>query len=67
MVNAYLSCVDAQEARAGAEGIDGTIGCGYSNAWGGVMARWMGISHGNCNDYFKPNSKTRMELSLSTG
>jgi hypothetical protein len=27
-VNAYLRCVDAQEARAGAEGIDGTTGCG---------------------------------------
>ena len=39
MVNAYLRCVDAQEARAGAEGIDRTTGCGSSNAWGGVMAR----------------------------
>jgi hypothetical protein len=28
MVNAYLRCVDAQEARAGAEGIDGTTGYG---------------------------------------
>jgi len=27
-VNTYLRCVDAQEARAGAEGIDGTTGCG---------------------------------------
>jgi len=26
--NAYLRCVDAQEARAGAEGIDGTTGYG---------------------------------------
>jgi len=32
MVNAYLRCVDAQEARAGAEGINRTIGCGKSNA-----------------------------------
>jgi len=39
MVNAYLRCVDALEARAGAEGIDGTTGCGYSNARGGVMVR----------------------------
>jgi len=39
MVNAYLRCVDAQEARAIAEGIDRTTGCGYSNAQGGVMAR----------------------------
>jgi hypothetical protein len=28
MVNAYLRCVDAQEARAGAEGINGTTGYG---------------------------------------
>ena len=27
-VNAYLRCVDAQEARAGVEGIDGTTGYG---------------------------------------
>jgi len=27
-VNAYLRCVDAQEARAGMEGINGTIGYG---------------------------------------
>jgi len=27
MVNTYLRCVDAQEARTGAEGIDGTTGC----------------------------------------
>jgi hypothetical protein len=38
MVNAYLRCVEAQEARAGAEGIDGTTGYGQSNAQGGVMA-----------------------------
>jgi len=37
MVNAYLRFVDAQEARAGAEGIDRISGCGQSNAWGGVM------------------------------
>jgi hypothetical protein len=28
MVNVYLRCVDALEARAGAEGIDGTTGYG---------------------------------------
>jgi len=28
MVNAYLRCVDAQEARAVKEGIDGMTGCG---------------------------------------
>jgi len=28
MVNTYLRCDDAQEARAGAEAIDGTTGCG---------------------------------------
>jgi hypothetical protein len=28
MLNEYLRCVDAQEAKAGAEGIDGTTGCG---------------------------------------
>ena len=28
MVNTYLRCVDAQEARAGAEGIDGMTGFG---------------------------------------
>jgi len=39
MVNAYLRSVDAQEARAGAEGINRTTGYGYSNARGGVMAR----------------------------
>jgi hypothetical protein len=39
MVNAYLSCVDAQEARAGAERIDGTTGYGLGNARAGVMAR----------------------------
>jgi hypothetical protein len=38
MVNAYLGCVDAQEASAGAERIDGTTGSGQSNAWGGGMA-----------------------------
>jgi hypothetical protein len=39
MVNAYLRCVDAQEARASMEVIDGMTGYGYSNARGGVMAR----------------------------
>jgi len=39
MVNAYVRCVDAQEARAGAEGTDGTTGYEKSNARGGVMAR----------------------------
>jgi len=39
MVNAYFRCVDEQEARAGAEGINGTTGGGESNAWGVVMAR----------------------------
>jgi len=38
MGNAYLECVDAQEAAAGAEDIDGTTGCGESNSRGGVMA-----------------------------
>jgi hypothetical protein len=28
MVNAYLRCVDAQEARAGADGIDRSTECG---------------------------------------
>ena len=28
MLNAYLRCVDAQEARVDAEGIDGTTGYG---------------------------------------
>jgi hypothetical protein len=28
MVNVYLKCVDAQEARAGTEEINGTTGCG---------------------------------------
>jgi len=28
IVNAYLKCVDAQEARAGAEGIEGMTGYG---------------------------------------
>jgi len=37
-VNAYLRCVDAQEARDSAEGIDGTTGCVQSNAQGGVIA-----------------------------
>jgi len=37
-VNSYLRCVYAEEVRAGAEGIDGTTGCGLSNAQGGVMA-----------------------------
>ena len=36
-MNAYLRFVDAQEARAGAEGTDGMAGCGQSNAQGGVM------------------------------
>jgi hypothetical protein len=38
MVNTYLKYVDAQEARAGAEAINGMTGYGYSNARGGVMA-----------------------------
>jgi hypothetical protein len=66
MVNAYLKCVDAQEARAGAEGIDETTGCGYSNVQAGVRALSMGVSHGNCNNYSKSNSKTKLELSLIT-
>jgi hypothetical protein len=37
MVNVYLRFVNAQEARAGAEGTDGTTGCGYSIAQGDVM------------------------------
>jgi hypothetical protein len=37
MVNTYWRCVNAQEARAGVEEIDGTTGNGYTNAWGGVM------------------------------
>jgi len=67
MVNAYLRCVDPLEARAGAEGIDGTTQCGQSNARGGVMACRTGLSRGNCNDYPKLNCKTTMELLLSTG
>jgi len=27
-VNAYLGCLDPEEARAGADGIDGMTGCG---------------------------------------
>jgi len=41
---------DTQEARAGAAGIDGMPGCRWSNARREVMARWMGISRGNCNN-----------------
>jgi hypothetical protein len=37
MVNAYLRCVDAQEARTGEEGTDGTTRCGLTNAQGDVM------------------------------
>jgi hypothetical protein len=37
MVNAYLGFVDAQEARAGVAGTDGTTGCGESNAQGDVI------------------------------
>jgi hypothetical protein len=37
MVNAYLRCVNVQEARAGAEGMDGATGYGYSNTQGGVI------------------------------
>jgi hypothetical protein len=39
MVNPYLRCVDAQEAKAGAKRIDERSECGYSNARGGVVAR----------------------------
>ena len=39
MVIAYLRSVNAQEARASMEGIDGTTGCAYSNTRGGVMAQ----------------------------
>ena len=38
-MNAYLRFVDAQEARAGTEGTDGTTGCGYSTAQGDFMVR----------------------------
>jgi hypothetical protein len=51
MVNSYLSWVNAEEARAGMEGIDGKTGYGYSNARGGIMVHSMGVSRGNCNDY----------------
>jgi hypothetical protein len=37
-VNSYLRCRDAQEARAGTEGINSNTGCVYSNALGGDMA-----------------------------
>jgi len=50
MVNACLRCVNAQQARAGAEGIDRITGSGYTNPWGGGMVRRMGISCGNCNN-----------------
>jgi hypothetical protein len=30
-VNPCLRCIDAQKARASADGIDGTPGCGYIN------------------------------------
>jgi hypothetical protein len=49
-LNAYCRYGDAQEAQAGAEGIEGTTGCGYSNTREGVMVRRMGVTHGNCND-----------------
>jgi hypothetical protein len=39
IVNAYLRCVNSQEARGGVEGINRTTGCGQSNARGGVMER----------------------------
>jgi hypothetical protein len=61
-LNTYLRCVDGQEARLGAEGIDGTTGCGYSNVYGVVMVLWMGVSRGNCTDDSKSNSKMRMQL-----
>jgi len=61
MVNAYLRCVRAQEARAGIDGTDGTTGCWYSNTQGGVVAHWMSVSHGNCHDYSKSSSLMRME------
>jgi len=67
MVNTYLRCLDAQEARAGVESIDRTTGCGFSNASGGVMVRSMGVLRGNSNDYSKSSSKMRMELSWTTG
>jgi len=67
MVNAYLKCVDQQEGKSAAEGMDETPGCVSSNSRGGVMARWMGLSHGNCNNFSELNSNTRMELSLPTG
>jgi hypothetical protein len=38
-VNAYYRCANAQEARAGAEGTNGTTGCRYSNAKRGVIER----------------------------
>jgi hypothetical protein len=37
MVNKYLRCVNAQENRAGGEGMDGTTGCEKSNTRGGVL------------------------------
>jgi len=54
-VNTYHRCVDAQEAKAGAQGIDRTTGSGWPDARGGTMARWMSVSHGDCNDYSKPH------------
>jgi hypothetical protein len=57
MVNAFVRFVDAQEARAVVEGINGETGFGESNVRGGVMARWMGIFHGNSKDHSKSSSK----------
>jgi len=37
------------------------------NSWGGDMACWMGVFHGNCINYSKWSSKMRMELLWSTG
>jgi hypothetical protein len=39
MVNAYIRCVDEQEARAGVEEIDGMTGSGENKARGVVMVR----------------------------
>jgi hypothetical protein len=38
MVNAYLRSIDAQETRAGTEGIDGTTRCGPATC-GAVLWR----------------------------
>jgi len=66
-VNTYLRLVVTQEGRAGVVETDGMTQWGYSITRGDVMACWMVVSQGNCNDYSKSSCWMRMELSLRTG